>query len=107
MRAAILRQRALPASAAGRHLQAAAAIPAAQRSAGAAAVARARGPLVVRWLSSTEAEWTVALTEFAAQRIHSASPESPLLRLGVESGGCSGFSYKFEIEDVVATDKDR
>jgi hypothetical protein len=106
MRAAILRQRALPASAAGRHLQAAA-IPAAQRSAGAAAVARARGPLVVRWLSSAEAEWTVALTEFAAQRIHSASPESPLLRLGVESGGCSGFSYKFEIEDVVATDKDR
>ena len=76
-----------------------------RRAAGGAA--RPRGLLAARWLSSAEAEWTVALSEDAARRIHMVSPESPLLRLGVESGGCSGFSYKFEIEDVVATDKDR
>ena len=49
----------------------------------------------------------MALSEDAARRIHMVSPDSPVLRLGVESGGCSGFSYKFDIDDVVATDKDR
>jgi Fe-S cluster assembly iron-binding protein IscA len=69
--------------------------------------ARPGGLLAARWLSSAEAEWAVALSEDAARRIHMVSPDSPLLRLGVESGGCSGFSYKFDIDDVVATDKDR
>ena len=75
-----------------------------RRAAGGAARPRV---LASRWLSSAEAEWTVALSQDAARRIHMVSPESPLLRLGVESGGCSGFSYKFEIDNVVATDKDR
>ena len=35
------------------------------------------------------------------------TPDSPLLRLSVESGGCSGFSYKFDVDDVVPTDKDQ
>ena len=65
--------------------------------------------LAARRLSSSgaDAEWSVSLSDRAARRIHAASPDSPLLRLGVESGGCSGFSYKFEIDAVVATDKDR
>ena len=42
-----------------------------------------------------------------AQRIHEVTPDSPLLRLSVESGGCSGFSYKFDVDDVVPTDKDQ
>jgi len=86
----------------------------ARRSCGAmplGSAARARPLLAARWLSSAPAaedlEWTVKLSEAAAERIHFVTPESPLLRLGVESGGCSGFSYKFEIEGVVPTDKDR
>lgn len=66
--------------------------------------------LAARWLSSApaaEGDWAVNLSEAAAERIHFVTPESPLLRLGVESGGCSGFSYKFDIEGVVPTDKDR
>ena len=74
-----------------------------------ASAARPQALLAAQRLSSSsaEAEWSVSLSDRAARRIHAVSPDSPLLRLGVESGGCSGFSYKFEIDDVVATDKDR
>lgn len=47
----------------------------------------------------------VIVTERAARRIAeiaAADPHSPMLRVSVEGGGCSGFQYKF---DLVA-DKD-
>lgn len=45
----------------------------------------------------------VSITESAAKRISeiaAGDPATPLLRVSVEGGGCSGFQYKF---DLVAT----
>lgn len=45
----------------------------------------------------------VSITESAAKRISeiaASDPATPLLRVSVEGGGCSGFQYKF---DLVAT----
>jgi iron-sulfur cluster assembly accessory protein len=42
----------------------------------------------------------VELTERAARRIAeivSGEPQTPLLRVSVEGGGCSGFQYKFDL----------
>lgn len=45
---------------------------------------------------------TVEVTEAAAKRIAkivSAEPGKSALRVSVEGGGCSGFSYKFDLVD--------
>jgi iron-sulfur cluster assembly accessory protein len=45
-------------------------------------------------------EATVILTERAARRILeivAGEPTTPLLRVSVEGGGCSGFQYKFDL----------
>src|SRR5215475_11769902 len=51
--------------------------------------------------SAQEAEpATVSLSERAAKRIAeiaAGEPDTPLLRVSVEGGGCSGFSYKFNL----------
>jgi len=42
----------------------------------------------------------VTLSERAARRIAeivAGEPDTPLLRISVEGGGCSGFSYKFDL----------
>ncbi len=47
----------------------------------------------------------VKLTERAARRISeiaAGEPSTPMLRITVEGGGCSGFQYKFDL--VGATD---
>lgn len=47
-------------------------------------------------------ETTVELTEAAARRIAkivAAEPDKNALRVSVEGGGCSGFSYKFDLAD--------
>jgi iron-sulfur cluster assembly accessory protein len=49
----------------------------------------------------------VSLSERAAKRIAeiaAGEPDTPLLRVSVEGGGCSGFSYKFDL--VAASDPD-
>lgn len=56
----------------------------------------------------------VEMTDSAAQRIArivAAQPGKTALRIAVEGGGCSGFSYKFELvsdrnDDDVAVEKD-
>jgi iron-sulfur cluster assembly accessory protein len=43
---------------------------------------------------------TVTVTDRAATRIAeiaSGEPASPMLRVSVEGGGCSGFQYKFDL----------
>ena len=50
---------------------------------------------------------TVTVTEQAATRISEIAgnePGSPVLRVSVEGGGCSGFQYKFDLVDVRADD---
>lgn len=49
----------------------------------------------------------VTLSESAAKRIAeivSADAGKQALRVSVEGGGCSGFSYKFDLEDTQADD---
>jgi len=43
---------------------------------------------------------SITVTDRAATRIAeivSSEPESPMLRVSVEGGGCSGFQYKFDL----------
>lgn len=50
---------------------------------------------------------TVTLSEAAARRIReivSAEVGKSSLRVSVEGGGCSGFSYKFDLDDTPADD---
>jgi iron-sulfur cluster assembly accessory protein len=49
----------------------------------------------------------VIVTERAARRIAeiaAADPASPLLRVSVEGGGCSGFQYRFDLVSTRAAD---
>jgi iron-sulfur cluster assembly accessory protein len=50
---------------------------------------------------------TITISDAAAKRIASilgASPEKQALRVSVEGGGCSGFSYKFDLVDAPQED---
>jgi iron-sulfur cluster assembly accessory protein len=50
---------------------------------------------------------TVTVTDRAASRIAEIAggePASPLLRVSVEGGGCSGFQYKFDLVGDRAAD---
>jgi len=59
-------------------------------------------------------EPTVVVTERAARRIAeivAGEPATPMLRVSVEGGGCSGFQYKFDLvgageADDLVIDKD-
>jgi iron-sulfur cluster assembly accessory protein len=49
----------------------------------------------------------VTITERAARRIGEilkTEPAGAMLRLSVMGGGCSGFQYKFDVEDTKADD---
>ncbi|MCR6501804.1 iron-sulfur cluster insertion protein ErpA [Shinella sp. CPCC 101442] len=50
---------------------------------------------------------SVTISDAAARRIASilgSAPEKQALRVSVEGGGCSGFSYKFDLVDVQQDD---
>jgi len=50
---------------------------------------------------------TVTVTDRAARRIAeiaAGEPTTPLLRVSVEGGGCSGFQYKFDLVSGKADD---
>jgi iron-sulfur cluster assembly accessory protein len=49
----------------------------------------------------------VTLTDRAARRIQEileGEPADTMLRISVEGGGCSGFQYKFDLVDSIASD---
>lgn len=49
----------------------------------------------------------MTLTQTAAERIKAIlakQPEAKLLRISIDGGGCSGFSYKFNLDDTVNPD---
>ena len=49
----------------------------------------------------------VTVSERAARRIAeivAGEPNTPLLRVSVEGGGCSGFQYKFDVDHAKAED---
>jgi iron-sulfur cluster assembly accessory protein len=51
-------------------------------------------------MSETAAPTTVTVTPRAARRICeivAGEPDNTMLRISVEGGGCSGFSYKFDL----------
>jgi iron-sulfur cluster assembly accessory protein len=58
-------------------------------------------------LAATPSAATPSLTEKAARRINElarSEPPGSMFRVSVESGGCSGFQYKFEWDTAKASD---
>jgi iron-sulfur cluster assembly accessory protein len=50
---------------------------------------------------------SISVTDSAAKRIAeiaAGDPATPLLRVSVEGGGCSGFQYKFDLVAAAASD---
>ena len=58
---------------------------------------------VVRVTSSSEAPPPLTLTRSCVDKL-SSLPDPLHLRLSVDAGGCSGFTYVFQLEDPKLTD---
>ena len=64
-------------------------------------------PQAARSMSETAAPTAVTVTQRAARRICeivAGEPDNTMLRISVEGGGCSGFSYKFDLVGDRAAD---
>ncbi|KAE8585972.1 hypothetical protein XENTR_v10021514 [Xenopus tropicalis] len=62
--------------------------------------------LPVRYLSETLKEGQILLTDRCIKRLREVTSGSEFLRLHVESGGCSGFQYKFSLDtEITAEDR--
>merc|ERR1712154_651030 len=48
---------------------------------------------------TTETATSLLLSDSAVQRLKTIAGDQGWLRVSVEGGGCSGFQYKFELED--------
>ncbi|KAM8921646.1 iron-sulfur cluster assembly 2 homolog, mitochondrial [Pelodytes ibericus] len=60
--------------------------------------------LLVRQLSERATEGEILLAESCVARLREVTKESEFLRLQVESGGCSGFQYKFCLDSEISED---
>ncbi|VVC44293.1 FeS cluster insertion protein,FeS cluster biogenesis [Cinara cedri] len=58
----------------------------------------------VRKFSTEFAENDLKVTEGCVERLQVICDKDEFLRLSVESGGCSGFQYKFELDKTISKD---
>lgn len=62
------------------------------------------GPQTIRQLSSKLVEEDLKVTDDCVKRLEAICDQDEFLRLSVESGGCSGYQYKFELDTTIAKD---
>ncbi|CAH1725460.1 iron-sulfur cluster assembly 2 homolog, mitochondrial [Aphis gossypii] len=62
------------------------------------------GPQTIRYFSSKLAEEDLKVTDDCIKRLEAICDQDEFLRLSVESGGCSGYQYKFELDKTIAVD---
>lgn len=63
-----------------------------------------RSKKYLRNLSTEIAKNDLNITEECVKRLQEICDQDEFLRLNVESGGCSGFQYKFELDKTIAKD---
>jgi len=76
------------------------------RSSSSVATSAAAPPLPIAVVAQQQVD-RLMITEAAAKRIlhlNSSKGQQRLLRLSVEPGGCSGFSYKFNMAEAATVD---
>ncbi|XP_001943742.1 iron-sulfur cluster assembly 2 homolog, mitochondrial isoform X1 [Acyrthosiphon pisum] len=61
-------------------------------------------PQTIRQMSSKLAEEDLKVTDDCVKRLEAICDKDEFLRLCVESGGCSGYQYKFELDRTIAND---
>lgn len=61
-----------------------------------------------KYLSTQKADISISdaivLSDSCVQKLKQLCDSNSFLRLCVESGGCSGFQYKFDLDDKIADD---
>ncbi|KAM4690836.1 iron-sulfur cluster assembly 2 homolog, mitochondrial [Rhinophrynus dorsalis] len=62
------------------------------------------GDLPIRHMSESLKEGEIYLTDGCVKRLHEVTKDSEFLRLQVESGGCSGFQYKFSLDTEIGAE---
>lgn len=61
-------------------------------------------PQNIKKFSSKLVEDDLKVTEECVKRLQTICDQDEFLRLSVESGGCSGFQYKFELDTNISKD---
>lgn len=62
------------------------------------------GPQTIRQMSSKLAEEDLKVTDDCIKRLEAICDKDEFLRISVESGGCSGYQYKFELDTAITKD---